>query len=173
MEEVKTYRVGDPMEDGVFIGPLTRREQIRVLEEQVRDAQAKGAELLTGGFAPDGEGYFFLPTVLTSVNHDMSVMKDESFGPIIGLQRVANDQEAEQLMADTSFGLTAAVFSTSQKRAEDLLQKLNVGTAYWNCCDRVSPNVPWSGRKNSGLGSTLSYQGIRAFVQPKAYHLRG
>jgi acyl-CoA reductase-like NAD-dependent aldehyde dehydrogenase len=76
-------------------------------------------------------------------------------------------------MKDTDYGLTAAVFSQDQDRARAILDKLSVGTAYWNCCDRVSPEVPWTGRKNSGLGATLSYQGIRAFVQPKAYHLRG
>jgi acyl-CoA reductase-like NAD-dependent aldehyde dehydrogenase len=77
------------------------------------------------------------------------------------------------LMQDTEYGLTAAVFCREESRARRLLEKMDTGTVYWNCCDRVSPHVPWSGRKNSGLGSTLSYIGIRAFVQPKAYHLRG
>ena len=76
------------------------------------------------------------------------------------------------LMMDSSYGLTAAIFSKSEERAVHLLEQMNTGTVYWNCCDRVSPTVPWSGRNNSGLGSTLSAQGIRAFVQPKAYHLR-
>jgi acyl-CoA reductase-like NAD-dependent aldehyde dehydrogenase len=117
-------------------------------------------------------GFYASPIVLADVNHTMSVMKDESFGPIIGIQKVSSDAEALSLMQDTEYGLTAAVFSGSQKRAEKVLSQLNTGTAYWNCCDRVSPNVPWSGRKHSGVGSTLSYIGIRAFVQPKAYHLR-
>ena len=99
-------------------------------------------------------------------------MAEEFFGPGMGIQKVANDEEALELMQDTDYGLTAAVFSSDQARAEKMLSKIEAGTVYWNCCDRVSPNVPWSGRKNSGLGSTLSYIGIRAFVQPKSYHLR-
>ena len=172
VEEVHSYKIGDPLAAKTFIGPLTRPQQIEVLKMQVEDAQQKGAELLTGGKEIEGKGYYFEPTVLVKCNHGMMVMKEESFGPIIGIQKVSSDEEAMELMADTDYGLTAAIFSNDEKRALKLLNELNVGTAYWNCCDRVSPNVPWSGRKNSGLGSTLSAQGIRAFVQPKSYHLR-
>jgi len=171
--EVESYTIGDPMIEGTFIGPVTRAPQIAVLLNQIADAVEKGATLLTGGQELFGTGFYIQPTVLSNVNHDMLVMKEESFGPIIGIQKVKNDQEALTLMQDTEYGLTSAVFSANQSRAEKVLTQLNTGTVYWNCCDRVSPNVPWSGRKNSGLGSTLSYMGIRAFVQPKSYHLRG
>jgi acyl-CoA reductase-like NAD-dependent aldehyde dehydrogenase len=172
VKEVQGYKIGDPTVEGTFIGPVTRSPQIDILLNQIADAVEKGATLLTGGRAIDGPGYYIQPTVLSNVNHQMSVMTEESFGPIIGIQKVKNDDEALALMQDTEYGLTAAVFSADQSRAEKVLSQMNTGTAYWNCCDRVSPNVPWSGRKNSGVGSTLSYQGIRAFVQPKAYHLR-
>ena len=172
IEEVKGYSMGDPLRTETFIGPVTRHQQIDLILAQVEDALFHGAELRTGGFKPEGEGNFFMPTILTGVNHQMRVMKEESFGPIIGIQRVKNDQEAFELMNDTEYGLTAAVFSQDQDRARSILEKLSVGTAYWNCCDRVSPEVPWTGRRHSGLGATLGYQGIRAFVQPKAYHLR-
>ncbi|GAA3554631.1 aldehyde dehydrogenase family protein [Snuella lapsa] len=172
VEEVASYKIGNPMHDSTFVGPLTRGQQIEFLENQVNDAISKGAVLKLGGQALDGDGNYYEPTVLVDCNHDMNVMVDESFGPIIGIQRVGSDQEAITLMKDTEYGLTAAVFSSNEQRAMDILQDMNTGTVYWNCCDRVSPNVPWSGRKNSGLGSTLSSQGIRAFVQPKAYHLR-
>jgi acyl-CoA reductase-like NAD-dependent aldehyde dehydrogenase len=102
----------------------------------------------------------------------MDVMTDESFGPIIGIQKVKNDEEALTLMSDSTFGLTAAVFGENKERVDAIIDNLDTGTVYWNCCDRVSPYLPWSGRRNSGLGSTLSYIGIRAFTQPKAYHLR-
>jgi acyl-CoA reductase-like NAD-dependent aldehyde dehydrogenase len=75
-------------------------------------------------------------------------------------------------MKDTDYGLTASVYSKDQSRAERILRQLNTGTGYWNCCDRVSAAVPWSGRKQSGIGSTLSHIGLRAFVKPKAYHLK-
>lgn len=172
IEEVESYKIGDPISLETFVGPLTRLQQIEVLENQVADAIGKGAIILSGGKKIAGKGYYFEPTVLTNCNHEMKVMRDESFGPIIGIQKVSSDEEALQLMADTEYGLTAAVFSSNQESAMTVLEKLNVGTAYWNCCDRVSPNVPWSGRNNSGLGATLSSQGIRAFVQPKSYHLR-
>ena len=171
--EVANYKIGDPMAAETFIGPVTRSQQIEVLLHQLEDATKKGAKLLCGGEKLSGNGYYIQPTVLGEVNHEMDVMKEESFGPIIGIQRVKSDEEALMMMGDTEYGLTAAVFSNDQTRAENILSQLNTGTAYWNCCDRVSPNIPWTGRKNSGLGSTLSYIGIRAFVQPKSYHLRG
>jgi acyl-CoA reductase-like NAD-dependent aldehyde dehydrogenase len=111
--------------------------------------------------------------VLSNVNNQMLVMRDESFGPIIGIMKVNSDEEAVQLMQDTDYGLTAGIYSKDFSRAEKMMQQLNTGTVYWNCCDRVSAALPWSGRKNSGLGATLSHQGIYAFVQPKAYHIRG
>jgi acyl-CoA reductase-like NAD-dependent aldehyde dehydrogenase len=100
-------------------------------------------------------------------------MREESFGPIIGIMKVKDDNEAIVLMNDTDYGLTAGVYSSSQVRAENILAQIQSGTGYWNCCDRVSAALPWSGRKHSGFGATLSHAGIRAFTQPKAYHLRG
>lgn len=172
IKEVQQLKVGDPEEDGVFIGPVARKEQINVLEQQVKDALDKGAELVTGGKKADRPGYYFEPTVLVNVNHQMQVMTEESFGPIIGIQKVAADDDAVALMQDTEYGLTAAVYSDTREKAEQILSKLNTGTVYWNCCDRVSARLPWSGRGHSGIGTTLSYIGIRTFVKPKAFHLR-
>jgi acyl-CoA reductase-like NAD-dependent aldehyde dehydrogenase len=173
LAEVRRFRVGAPTEAGTYIGPIARREQMDVLRDQVKDAVEKGARLLTGGEPREGKGYYFKPTVLVDVDHTMRVMREESFGPIIGIQKVTDDEEAAVLMDDTEYGLTAAVYSQSRERAQQLIDRVNTGSVYWNCCDRVSPYLPWSGRKNSGLGATLSYAGIRAFVQPKSYHLRG
>ena len=171
VQEVKSWKTGSPTEQGVYIGPLTRPAQIKLLEHQVKDALDKGATILAGG--KKTKGNYFEPTVLTNVNNQMAVMRDESFGPIIGIMKVKNDEEAIQLMQDTDYGLTAGVYSKSKERAEGIMKQINAGTVYWNCCDRVSAALPWSGRKNSGLGVTLSHQGIYAFVQPKSYHLRG
>jgi acyl-CoA reductase-like NAD-dependent aldehyde dehydrogenase len=173
LNTVNDYIVGDPTLENTYIGPVTRASQIAVLEEQVNDAINKGALLCTGGKPLDRPGNFFSPAVLTQVDHSMSIMVEESFGPVIGIQKVNNDAEALALMKDTSYGLTSAVFSSNRERAENLLKDLDTGTCYWNCCDMVNPDLPWSGRKNSGLGSTLSHIGIRAFVQPKSWHLRG
>ena len=173
VEEVKSWKIGDPTEGGVYIGPLTREAQLTLLENQVKEALEKGATLAYGGKRLDRVGNYFEPTVLTHVTNDMLVMQEESFGPIIGIMKVKNDDEATLLMNDTPYGLTAAVYSASQQRAENMLSNINSGSSYWNCCDRVSPALPWSGRKNSGVGATLSHIGLRAFTKPKAFHLRG
>ena len=173
VDQLKKLKSGDPKDKATELGPISRKEQIAVLSGQINDAISKGATLLAGGKSKEGKGYYFEPTVLVNVNHGMMLMTEESFGPIVGIQKVSSDDEAVELMLDTPYGLTAAVFSSSYDRAEYVMKKMNTGTVYWNCCDRVSASLPWSGRGNSGLGSTLSYQGIRAFVQPKAYHLRG
>jgi len=173
VKEVKSYKLGQPNNEGVYVGPLTRKEQLNIVQEQVDDAVKKGAKVLTGGKKAGGKGYYFEPTVLVNVTHDMKVMREESFGPVIGIMKVKNDEEAIRLMNDTEYGLTASVYSKSMERAEKILSDMNTGTGYWNCCDRVSAALPWSGRKHSGFGSTLSHMGIRAFVKPKAYHLRG
>jgi acyl-CoA reductase-like NAD-dependent aldehyde dehydrogenase len=164
--------VGDPLDERTEVGPLARPAQLDVLEAQVADAVAHGAKLELGGRRQSGRGYYFEPTVLTQVDHRMTLMREESFGPVIGVQEVGGDTEAVALMNDTEYGLTAAVYTRDRSRAERILAQVNAGSAYWNCCDRVSPRLPWSGRKHSGLGTTLSAAGIRTFVQPKAWHLR-
>ena len=173
VKEVRSFKLGEPDSGETYIGPLTRKDQLKVLAQQVDEAVKKGAKLLTGGKKVEGKGYFFEPTVLVNVDHTMSVMKDESFGPIIGIKKVKDDAEAIKLMQDTEYGLTASVYSSSKEKASNILQKINAGTGYWNCCDRVSAALPWSGRKHSGFGVTLSHAGLRAFVRPKAYHFRG
>jgi acyl-CoA reductase-like NAD-dependent aldehyde dehydrogenase len=170
--EVNSWKMGSPTEDGVYITVLSRRAQLDVLENQVADAVDKGAMVLLGGKRLEGKGNYFEPTVLVNVTHEMAVMREESFGPIIGIMRVENDAEAVQLMNDTDYGLTAGVYSSNQHRAEAILAQINAGSGYWNCCDRVSAALPWSGRGHSGFGSTLSQVGLRAFTKPKAYHLR-
>jgi acyl-CoA reductase-like NAD-dependent aldehyde dehydrogenase len=173
LAKLRKMVVGDPRDAGTDIGPLSRPGQLEFLLKQIEDAVSKGARLLYGGKRVPGKGCFIEPAVLVDVNHGMKLMMEESFGPVVGIQCVKDDAEAMELIADTEYGLTAAVYSKSYERAEKVMQRINTGTVYWNCCDRVSATVPWSGRKHSGLGMTLSYQGIRAFVQPKAYHIRG
>lgn len=191
---VAAFPLGDPMQSETFLGPLTRKEQIPYLEEQLEDALSKGAKLCWGralslknkadqiqSIEPESEpeltkfesperGYYFSPRVLTEVNHQMKIMKEETFGPLIGIQKVENEKEALDLMQDTEYGLTAAVYSKDKLLAETMLKEMESGTVYWNVCDRVSPYLPWSGRKHSGIGSTLSFLGIRAFLKNKAWH---
>ena len=172
VHEVENFKVGDPMDEKTYIGPVTRDAQLDLLERQVADAKAKGARVLHGSRRIPGPGNFFEPTVLTNVNHTMDVMREESFGPIVGIQKVKSDEEALMLMNDTHYGLTAGVFTADQSRAEKILAQVNSGAAYWNCCDHVSPNLPWSGVGHSGVGLTLSVYGIQTFCRPRAWHLR-
>ncbi len=172
VETVKGFKMGDPLDEKTYLGPLARRPQIEVLLDQVKDALDQGAKLECGGHAVKGKGWYFEPTVFSGVNHKMKLMRDESFGPIIGIQKVSNDAEALSLMNDTDYGLTAGIYTPDRARAEKFMAELNAGSVYWNCCDRVSPSLPWTGRKHSGMGSTLSHLGIQAFVQPKGWHLR-
>ena len=170
--EVKTYKIGDPLDESTYIGAITRRAQIDVLRRQVADARRKGAVVKLGGAPIKRKGNWFAPTVLTDVDHSMLVMRDESFGPIIGLQAVSDDDAAVELMNDTAYGLTAGVYTNDPTRARRVLSRIAAGTVYWNCCDRVSPRLPWSGVKNSGIGLTLSTMGIQTFTRPKAWHLK-
>ena len=169
---VAGFKSGDPTRDDTYIGAITRAPQLAILEAQVADAVARGGTLRTGGHRTKGPGNGFEPTVVTGANHDMLLMREESFGPVIGIQKVAGDDEAVALMNDTRYGLTAGVFTRDESRARRLLARVNAGSVYWNCCDRVSPRLPWSGHGDSGVGVTLSRYGIQAFTRPKAWHLR-
>jgi acyl-CoA reductase-like NAD-dependent aldehyde dehydrogenase len=170
---VKGYKSGDPMEEATYLGPLARAPQLAVLERQVADAVARGAKLLLGGKRVARPGNWFEATVLSNVDHGMALMREESFGPLIGIQKVGGDADAVRLMNDTDYGLTAGVYTPDEKRARGILAQIRSGSVYWNCCDRVSPRLPWSGVGHSGVGVTLSTYGIQAFTRPKAWHLKG
>jgi acyl-CoA reductase-like NAD-dependent aldehyde dehydrogenase len=167
---VDGFRAGDPMDDQTYIGAITRAPQLALLDAQVADALAKGASLRRGGHRLPNQSY--APTVFTGVDHRMELMREESFGPLIGIQKVSSDDEAVALMNDTRYGLTAGVYTRDEAAARALLARVNAGSVYWNCCDRVSPRLPWSGVGDSGIGLTLSTHGIRAFTRTKAWHLR-
>ncbi|MCE9597629.1 MAG: aldehyde dehydrogenase family protein [Spirochaetia bacterium] len=172
LSTAKGYEVGDPTKDSTFVGPLTRSQQIEILEAQVQEASSKGARVLLGGKRLTSAGNYFEPTVVADADQNLRIMREESFGPVIGIQKVKSDAEAIERMNDTEYGLTAGVYSQNESRAREILAQMDSGSVYWNCCDRVSPRLPWTGRRHSGIGSTLSVIGIRAFLQPKAWHLR-
>ncbi|MBL8329120.1 MAG: aldehyde dehydrogenase family protein [Rubrivivax sp.] len=167
---VDGFKVGDPLDDSTYIGAIARAPQLAVLDAQIADAQEKGATLRRGGQRLPNQAY--APTVFTEVDHSMDLMREESFGPVIGIQKVSGDDEAIALMNDTRYGLTAGVYTRDEAAARQLLSRVNAGSVYWNCCDRVSPRLPWAGVGDSGVGLTLSTHGIRAFTRTKAWHLR-
>ena len=169
---VDAFRVGPPSDPETYIGPLTRAAGLELIEGQVVDALARGATLRIGGHRLAQPGHWFAPTVLTGADHTMAVMREETFGPVVAVQAVESDSEAASLANDTRYGLTAAVYTPDETRARAWLSQVRSGTAYWNCCDRVSPRLPWSGRGDSGVGVTLGDEGIAAFTQPRSWHLK-
>jgi acyl-CoA reductase-like NAD-dependent aldehyde dehydrogenase/uncharacterized protein YceH (UPF0502 family) len=170
VDVVSAYRVGDPDDDATDVGPLARAEQISRLEAQLADAHDRGGKVLCGGTRIDRPGNWFAPTVVVDVPDAAALMRDESFGPVIGVARVRDDSEAAVRMDDTEFGLGAAVFTRDRARAERILGALDVGNAYWNAADRSTVRLPWAGRRHSGLGTSMSESGVRAFVREKAWH---
>ena len=123
--EVKGFRIGDPMDEATYIGAITRRPQLDVLKQAGRRREEEGrASCCCGGHAIKGKGNWFEPTVLADVDHSMAVMRDESFGPIIGIQAVADDDAAVALMNDTEYGLTAGVYTRDERRAKRILAQV-------------------------------------------------
>jgi len=172
LQEVQSYRLGDPASEETYIGPLAQKKQISVLEKHIDQAVQRGAKVVLGGRATslNGRGNFFEPTVLVQVTNDMTVMQEESFGPIIGIMPVAGDEEAVHLMNDSRYGLTASIWSRDQDAALKMAPHIQAGTVYLNRCDYLDPALPWTGYKESGLGCSLSHHGFREMTKTKSYH---
>jgi acyl-CoA reductase-like NAD-dependent aldehyde dehydrogenase len=170
--EVQKYKVGNPEDPAIDIGPLAQRKAIEFLEFQINQASDRGAKVLTGGKRAPGPGYFFQPTVLQNVDHTMSVMMEESFGPVIGIMPVDSEDEGVRFMNDSPYGLTASIWTEDATRGETLAARTSAGTVYVNRCDYLDPELAWAGIKDSGHGCTLSHLGFLHLTRPKSFHLR-
>jgi acyl-CoA reductase-like NAD-dependent aldehyde dehydrogenase len=169
------YQLGSPLDPQTTIGPVVRTSAAEAVRSQVRDAVARGARQLIdeSSFAASSPGTPYLaPQVLVGVDHSMPIMREETFGPAVGIMKVASDEEALRLMNDSEFGLTAAIFSADAARAEALGDALETGTVFLNRCDYLDPALAWTGVKNSGRGCTLSRVGYEQLTRPKSYHFR-
>ncbi|KAI8622319.1 Aldehyde/histidinol dehydrogenase [Chytriomyces sp. MP71] len=169
------YRLGDPLDPKTNLGPVVNVAAAEAIRAHVEDAVQKGAKkcvdeslfpLATPGSA------FVAPQILADVNHGMTLMKDESFGPIVGVMKVKSDEEAIALMNDSEYGLTASIWTKDHDAAYKIADELECGTVFLNRCDYLDPALPWSGVKNSGRGVTLSHLGFDALTRPKAFHFR-
>jgi acyl-CoA reductase-like NAD-dependent aldehyde dehydrogenase len=171
----RKYRLGSPLDPQTTLGPVVRGSAAEAVRTQVRDAVARGArQLIDPAWFPAcvaGTPYL-APQVLIGVDHSMSIMREETFGPAVGIMKVASDEEAVRLMNDSEFGLTAAIFSTDAERAEMLGDELETGTVFLNRCDYLDPALAWTGIKNSGRGCTLSGVGFEQLTRPKSFHFR-
>jgi acyl-CoA reductase-like NAD-dependent aldehyde dehydrogenase len=169
------YRLGSPLDPETTIGPVVRAAAADAVRSQVQEAVARGARQLIDEklFASSSGGTPYLaPQVLVDVDHSMAIMREETFGPAVGIMSVASDEEAVRLMNDSEFGLTAAIFSADAARAETLGDALETGTVFLNRCDYLDPALAWTGVKNSGRGCTLSRVGFEQLTRPKSYHFR-
>ena len=171
----KKYRLGSPLDPQTTIGPVVRTSAADAVRSQVRDAVGRGARQLIDEslFPASVPGTPYLaPQVLVDVDHSMAIMREETFGPAVGIMKVASDEEALRLMNDSDFGLTAAIFSADTARAETLADALETGTVFLNRCDYLDPALAWTGVKNSGRGCTLSSIGFEQLTRPKSYHFK-
>ena len=172
---VKQYTLGRPDDPETTLGPVVKASAAEFVRAQVADAVAQGAvaHIDPATFAMDQVGTSYLaPQVLTNVDHSMRVMTEESFGPVVGIQRVENDDEAVALMNDSEFGLTAAIFTQDIEAGVALGERVATGTLFINRCDYLDPALAWTGIKNSGRGCTLSSLGYEALTQPKSFHIK-
>ncbi|KXH27716.1 aldehyde dehydrogenase [Colletotrichum simmondsii] len=173
---LKGYVLGDPFDKGTHVGPVISKRSQEAIESHIKDALSKGATDATPeneSFSnPPPKGNFVKPTLLTGVDHSMTVMTEETFGPVIPVQRVKSDEEAVKLMNDSEFGLTASIWTKDTDRGYELADQVEAGTVFVNRCDYPSPDLAWTGWKNSGKGQTLSRFGYDQFVKLKSYHLK-
>jgi acyl-CoA reductase-like NAD-dependent aldehyde dehydrogenase len=175
LAEVRKLRMGDPMDAATTVGPMAQPGAPEKLEAQVEEARAKGGRVLCGGKATavGGKGRFFDPCLIADATHQMhGLMVEESFGPIVGVAKVAHDDEAVRLMNDSPYGLTAAVWTRDQERAFRIGSQIETGTFFMNRCDYLDPALPWTGVKDSGKGNSLSRYGFLSLTRRKSFHLR-
>lgn len=169
---VSNYQLGNPLDEATTLGPMAHERFALTVREQIADALNKGAKALLEPFPQDDGKAYLSPQILTHVNHDMSVMQEESFGPVVGIMKVKNDAQAIALLNDSSFGLTASLWSEDAHRALSIANEIETGTAYLNRCDYIDPYLCWTGIKETGRGGALSTIGYHNLTRPKSYHLK-
>ena len=175
VEQTKKYVLGNPLEPSSTIGPMVKASAADYVRLQIRNAIDQGAKALIDEslFAASKKGTPYLaPQVLTNVNHNMEVMNEESFGPVVGIMKVSDDVEAVRLMNDSQYGLTASIWTKDENRAREIGSQIETGTLFMNRCDYLDPALAWTGVKNTGRGITLSGLGYQQVTRAKSYHLR-
>jgi acyl-CoA reductase-like NAD-dependent aldehyde dehydrogenase len=172
---VDRYVLGNPLDDATTLGPMAHRRFADLVRRQTAEALAAGAKAHIDGersAADTGGTAYLAPQVLTGVDHTMSVMRDESFGPVVGIVKVRDDEEAIRLMNDSPYGLSAAIWTSDLDAAESIGERLETGTVFMNRADYLDPGLAWTGVKDTGRGASLSRLGYLAVTRPKSYHLR-
>ncbi|MBO3760891.1 aldehyde dehydrogenase family protein [Ciceribacter sp. L1K22] len=171
---VSNYKLGNPLDKETTLGPMANKRFAKVVREQIADAVSKGAKALVDPklFPQDDGGAYLMPQVLVNVDHSMAFMKDETFGPAVGVMKVKNDDEALGLMNDSPYGLTASLWTQDPERAARIGRDIETGTVFMNRADYLDPALCWTGVKETGKGGSLSVLGFQNLTRPKSYHLK-
>jgi len=174
VEIVSAYKLGNPLQDETTLGPMAHARFAEHVRQQTNEAVKSGAKaLIDPGLFPEDDGAAYLaPQLLVDVNHDMSIMREESFGPVVGIMKVSDDSQAIELMNDSHYGLTASLWTQDAQRATDIGRKLETGTVFMNRCDYLDPALCWTGCKDTGRGAGLSVLGYQSVTRPKSFHLK-
>ncbi len=171
---VSEYKLGNPLETETTLGPMANVRFATEVRAQTAEAIASGATSMIDPalFPEDDGGAYLMPQILTNVTHDMRVMRDESFGPVVGIMKVSDDDEAIRLMNDSDFGLTASLWTADTARAAAIGRQIETGTVFMNRADYLDPGLCWTGCKDTGRGAALSSLGYQSLTRPKSYHLK-
>lgn len=171
---VSNYKLGNPLDPETTLGPMANKRFAKVVREQIADAVSKGAKALVDPklFPADDGGAYIMPQVLTNVDHSMAFMKDETFGPAVGIMKVQSDEQALELMNDSPYGLTASLWTQDPERAARIGRDIETGTVFMNRADYLDPALCWTGVKETGKGGSLSVLGFQNLTRPKSYHLK-
>ncbi len=169
---VNGYKLGHPMDADTTMGPMANVRFAQEVRAQIAEALADGAVAHIDTMAEDDGGAYLTPQILTNVTHDMRVMRDESFGPVVGIMKVTSDEQAIALMNDSEFGLTASLWTQDVDRAARVGDQIETGTVFMNRADYLDPGLCWTGCKNTGRGGGLSVIGFHNLTRPKSYHLK-
>lgn len=175
VELTKKYKLGNPLDPETTLGPVAKRSGADLVRKHIKEAVDAGAKaLIDESLFPEAkeDSNYLAPQVLIDVDHTMDVMYEESFGPVVGIMKVQNDDEALRLMNDSPFGLTASIWTESEDDAIKIGDKVNTGTWFMNRCDYLDPHLAWVGVKDSGRGCSLSKVGFEHLTRPKSYHLK-
>ena len=169
---VSKYKLGNPLDMDTTLGPMANIRFANHVRDQISDAMQKGAIAHIKTFEEDDGGVYLTPQILTNVDHSMKIMTEESFGPVVGIMPVKDDQEAIRLMNDSEFGLTASLWTCDLQRAIKIGDEIETGTVFLNRADYLDPALCWTGCKNTGRGGSLSEIGFHNLTRPKSYHLK-
>ena len=171
---VNALKLGNPFDAASTLGPMANKRFAKVVRDQIAEAVAQGAKPLIdpAHFPADDGGAYLAPQILVNVTHDMRVMMEESFGPVVGIMKVSSDEEALRLMNDSPYGLTASIWTQDYDTAAALGAQIQTGTVFMNRADYLDPALCWTGCKDTGRGGSLSFLGFHSVTRPKSYHLK-